>query len=54
MIVRDKSLIMARPSLATREREFFIDHPLVRIHFVIVMIQWTDLTSWEFEFSFSR
>jgi len=34
------------------EREFFIDNLLVRIHFIIVMIRWTDLAPWEFEFSF--
>ena len=33
-------------------REFFIDNLLVRIHFVIVMIRWTDLAPWEFEFPF--
>jgi len=35
-----------------REREFFIDNLLVRIHFSIVMIRWTGLASWEFEFPF--
>ena len=34
------------------EREFFIDNLLVRIHFIIVMIQWTGLAPWEFEFPF--
>ena len=34
------------------EREFFIDNLLVRIHFIIVMIWWTGLAPWEFEFSF--
>ena len=28
---------------AEREREFFIDNLLVRIHFTIVMIRWTSL-----------
>ena len=28
---------------AAREREFFIDNLLVRIHFIIVMIRWTGL-----------
>jgi len=37
---------------ARTEREFFIDNPLVRIHFIIVMIRWTGLAPWEFEFSF--
>jgi len=26
--------------------------PLVRIHFIIVMIRWTGLAPWEFEFPF--
>jgi len=32
-----------------REREFFIDNLLARIHFIIVKIRWTGLASWEFE-----
>ena len=35
-----------------REREFFIDNLLVRIHFIIKMIRWTGLAPWEFEFPF--
>jgi len=34
------------------ERESFIDNLLVRIHFIIVMIRWTGLAQWEFEFRF--
>jgi len=34
------------------EREFFIDNLMVRIHFIIVMMRWTGLAPWEFEFSF--
>ena len=34
------------------EREFFIDNLLVRIHYIIVMIRWTGLAPWEFEFPF--
>ena len=34
------------------EREFFIDNLLVRIHFIIVMIRWTGLALWDFEFPF--
>ena len=34
------------------EREFFADNLLVRIHFVVVMIRWTGLAPWEFEFPF--
>ena len=35
-----------------REREFCIDNLLVRVHFIIVMIRWTGLAPWEFEFPF--
>ena len=35
-----------------REREFFIDNLLVRIHLTIEMIWWTGLAPWEFEFPF--
>ena len=34
------------------EGDFFIDNLLVRIHFIIVMIRWTGLAPWEFEFPF--
>ena len=30
-----------------REREFFIDNLLVRIHFIIIMIRLTGLAPWE-------
>jgi len=40
------------PSMARFKREFFIDNLLVRIHFIILMIRWTDLAPWEFEFPF--
>ena len=33
-------------------RELFIDNPLVRIYFIIVMIRWTGLVPFEFEFPF--
>ena len=33
-------------------REFFTDNLLVRVHFIIVMIRWTGLAPWEFEFPF--
>jgi hypothetical protein len=35
-----------------RERERVIDNLLVRIHFIIVMIGWTGLASWEIESPF--
>ena len=44
----------ANPLPTFREREFFIHNLLVRIPFIIVMIRWTGLASWEFEFPFSR
>ena len=34
------------------EEEFFIANLLVRIHYIIVMIKWTGLAPWEFEFPF--
>ena len=34
------------------EREFCIGNLLVRIHFIIVMIRWTGIAPWEFEFPF--
>jgi len=40
------------PALPWQEREFFIDNLLVRIQFIIVMIRWTGLAPWEFEFPF--
>ena len=40
-----------RPVSPCRERDFFIDNLLVRIHLIIVMIRWTGLAApWEFEF----
>ena len=39
--------------LRRRERELFIDNLLVRIHNTIVMIGWTGLAPWEFEFPFA-
>ena len=37
-----------------REREFFIDNLLVRIHFINVMIRWTGLAPWEFKFPLTQ
>ena len=34
-------------------REFLIDNLLVQIHLIIVMIRWTGLAAWEFEYPFS-
>ena len=46
--------VTARCGVGTlmREREFFIDNLLVLIHFIVVMIRWTGLAPWEFEFPF--
>jgi len=38
--------------LKPREREFFIDNLLVRIHTIIEIIWWTGLAPWEIEFPF--
>jgi hypothetical protein len=35
-----------------REREFFIDNLLVRIHFIIAMVKWTGIAPRELEFHF--
>ena len=35
------------------EKEFVINNLLVRIHFIIVMIRWTGLAPWKFEFQAS-
>ena len=44
---------MRQPRQVTeREREFFVDNLLVRIHFIIVMVRWTGLAPWEFESPF--
>ena len=40
------------PSEVGTEREFVIDNLLVRVHLIIVMIGWTGLAPWEFEFPF--
>jgi len=42
----------ARQGLSPQEKEFVIDNLLVRNHFIIVMIRWTGLAPWEFEFPF--
>jgi len=57
LMYRGTSLIRKRTPLGPyrrpREREFFIDNLLVRIHFIIVMISWTGLAPWDFEFPFA-
>ena len=44
--------VMGDDRQVTIEREFFIDNLLVQIRFIIVMIRWTGLAPWEFEFPF--
>ena len=34
-----------------KERHFFIDNLLVRMHFIIVIVRWTGLAHWEFTYS---
>jgi len=43
---------LPRLLLEPAQREFFIDNLLGRIHCSIVMIRWTGLAPWEFEFPF--
>ena len=47
-----RELAASELAAQVKEREFFIDNLLVRIHFIIVMIRWTGLAPWEFEFPF--
>ena len=43
---------MKGPPCDRREREFFLDNLLARIHIIIEMIRWTGLAPWEIEFPF--
>ena len=43
--------LLDAPPLAM-DYEFFTDDLLVRIHFIIVMMRWTGLAPWIFEFPF--
>jgi len=43
---------LRRKVRAQRKREPFIDNLLVRFHSIIVMIRWTGLAPWDFEFPF--
>jgi len=45
-------LLRNRKVRAPTQREFFVDNLLVRIHFIIVVVRWTGLAPWEFEFPF--
>ena len=44
--------LWAGPCRRRGVREFFVDNLLVRIHFIIMMIRWTGLAPWVFEFPF--
>ena len=46
------SALAEHTSPVREERKFFIDNLLVRVHFIIEMIWWTDLAPWEFKFLF--
>ena len=51
LCARGNAPIAGSPLAHTPEEiEVFIDNLLVRILFIIVMIRWTSLASWEFEF----
>ena len=52
MIPERSGLRFPRPVPLASEKDFFIDNLLVRINFIIVMIRWTGLAPWEFEFPF--
>ena len=41
-----------RPFTPKVQLAFFIVNLLVRVHFIIVMMRWTGLAPWQFEFLF--
>ena len=43
---------LSKSDTTFREREFFIDNLLVRIHLIIEMVWWTGLAPWEIEVPF--
>ena len=49
LFIRGSRLDAAR---STREKEFFIDNLLVRIHFIVVMMRWNGLAPWVFKTPF--
>ena len=49
----DKRQTSREPRRVGGRKRFFIDNLLARIHFTIVIIRWTGLAPWEFEFFFS-
>jgi hypothetical protein len=52
MIAFDEECLVLMIGVNGEERGFFIDDLLVRIHFIILIIRWTGLAPWKFEFSF--
>ena len=38
---------MSEVPLSERERDFFMENLLVRIHYIIVMIRWSGLAPWQ-------
>ena len=50
--IRDTLVAHETAAPPCREREFFINNLLVRIHVIIVMIRQTGLVPWEFEYPF--
>jgi len=50
--IQDRHKIDTTATMPCGQRELFIDNLLVGIHFIIVMIRWTALAPWEFEFLF--
>jgi len=45
-------MLLIEQARKAKEREFCIDHLPVRNHFIFVMVRWTGLAPWEFEFPF--
>jgi len=43
LVIGRLHLVLVRHPRHLREREFFIDNLLVRIHFIVVMVGWTGL-----------
>ena len=44
--------LVSGAALAASESEIFVCNLPVRVHFIIVMIRWTGLAPWVFEFPF--
>jgi hypothetical protein len=44
--------VLRGPAIVAEEKECFIDNLIARIHYIIVMIGFTGLALWKFEFPF--